>query len=31
VIAPVLYDSVSYVQNHKPFDVYIRNIIPIRA
>jgi hypothetical protein len=29
VIAPVLCDSVSYVQNHNPLYVYIRNIIPI--
>jgi hypothetical protein len=25
--APILCGSVSYVQNHKPIDVYIRNII----
>jgi hypothetical protein len=27
--APVLRQSVSYVQNHKLIDLYIRNIIPI--
>jgi hypothetical protein len=27
--APVLCDSVSYVENHNPIYVYIRNIIPI--
>src|SRR5215208_1788171 len=27
---PVLCDSVSYVEDHKPIDVYIRNIIPFR-
>jgi hypothetical protein len=26
---PVLYDGVSYVQNHKPIDIYIRNIMPL--
>jgi hypothetical protein len=25
---PVLCDSLSYVEDHKPIDVYIRNIIP---
>src|SRR5687768_14599921 len=27
--APVLCQSVSYVQDHKPIDMYIRNIIPL--
>src|SRR5215217_2799592 len=27
---PVLCDSISYVEDHKPIDVYIRNIIPLR-
>jgi hypothetical protein len=26
---PLLGDSVSYVEVHKPIDVYIRNIIPL--
>ena len=27
---PVLCDSSSYVEDHKPIDVYIRNITPFR-
>jgi hypothetical protein len=29
--APVLCDSVSYVENHNPIYAYIRNIIPMGA
>src|SRR5215203_5784046 len=30
VCAPVLCDSVSYVEDHMPIDLYIRNILPFR-
>jgi hypothetical protein len=28
-LPPLLCDNVSYVEDHKPIDVYIRNIIPL--